>query len=91
MQLKYQDFFTLFPRYPLLRGGANIVGRSKGEIDYVTSMTMQRIIIEQDKTIKANMSIILVFIIAYTYPLLYQVHYLHHYYSNYFGQCQNSQ
>ena len=50
-EMPFQQFFNLFPRYPDLRGGADIVARSKGEIDYVTSMNMRQIIHEQNETI----------------------------------------
>ena len=55
-EMRPNDFFNYFPRYfsetePKKRGGAFIVERSKGEIDYVTSMSMQEIINKQNETI----------------------------------------
>ena len=49
-EMEFQEFMEYFPHYPNVRGGANIVGRSKGEIDLVTSMSMQEIINKQNET-----------------------------------------
>lgn len=53
-EMNSNHFFENFPKYPSIRGGADIVMQSKGEIDFITSMSMKQIINKQKNSIKKN-------------------------------------
>lgn len=54
---KYRDcriFFNHFPKFPNKRGGVELVNRSKGEIDYVSSFSMEQLVEAQNGENKNN-------------------------------------
>ena len=62
-RVEFETFESLFPPFPDKRGGAEIVTSSHGEIDYVSSFTMQQLIDLQNDEIQKGNNFILSYVV----------------------------
>ena len=63
---KYRDcktFFNHFPIFPEKRGGVELVNRSKGEIDYVSSFSMEQLVEAQTGELKNSNNFMMSYVI----------------------------